>query len=472
MQRTELRPADPRTLICIFLTLSAGVTACGPEVIELETPPELRDEGLSETSAAVLRCEPSSALGYVSGSPRAITVVPLDGRLAELSTANAFERMRQDAARAGVYIYVVSGFRSNEEQRYLWNCYNQCNCNQCNLAAYPGYSNHQSGLALDLNTHSAGVLSWLNANAARYQFYRTVPSEPWHWEYFGGTLDAPCSRRGSTPTAQGELISPRPGGVFQNGIWFKSRFPGNPNHIRYFVEGRLLGASENSGDGFPVRHHFASVGRKKVRAEAFDLDDRRLGAVEAEFEVVASGPPPPSLEWTELVEGGWYRNGFTLRTSADPRVVQVRYRVGEHLLGEAGDREGGFPLAYDFSQIGHRALLAEGLDAAGEIVSTATRVVRVTPGSEARAGPSIVFISPTSSGGTGRVGALRALASDSVRTVHFSVDGFSLGTAEAVNGAFELPFSLLQTGTRTFEAEARGERGERRASATLETNVR
>jgi hypothetical protein len=30
------------------------------------------------------------------------------------------------------------------------------------------------------------VLRWLNANAARFGFFRTVPSEDWHWEWWGG----------------------------------------------------------------------------------------------------------------------------------------------------------------------------------------------------------------------------------------------------------------------------------------------
>ena len=40
--------------------------------------------------------------------------------------------------------------------------------------------------ALDLDTASAGVYAWLNANGARFGFKRTVPSEAWHWEWWGG----------------------------------------------------------------------------------------------------------------------------------------------------------------------------------------------------------------------------------------------------------------------------------------------
>jgi hypothetical protein len=93
-----------------------------------------------------------------------------------------------------VTLKIVSGFRTMSEQQYLYSCYVNCSCNSCNLAAKPGYSNHQSGHALDLNTSSSGVLNWLNANAAKYGFKRTVPSEAWHWEWWGGGPGGgPCS---------------------------------------------------------------------------------------------------------------------------------------------------------------------------------------------------------------------------------------------------------------------------------------
>ncbi|MBL8954107.1 MAG: FG-GAP repeat protein, partial [Myxococcaceae bacterium] len=121
-----------------------------------------------------------------NGAAFAITVVSADGKPIELATANAYSLMQAAAERAGVPLRVVSGFRTQSEQQYLYACYVNCNCNSCNLAARPGYSNHQSGHALDLNTSAPGVYSWLANNAAAFGFRRTVPSEPWHWEWWGG----------------------------------------------------------------------------------------------------------------------------------------------------------------------------------------------------------------------------------------------------------------------------------------------
>ena len=82
--------------------------------------------------------------------------------------------MAQAAAAQGVNIVVASAFRTMAQQQYLYNCYVTCSCNSCNLAAKPGYSNHQSGHALDLNTSASGVLGWLNTHGATYGFKRTV----------------------------------------------------------------------------------------------------------------------------------------------------------------------------------------------------------------------------------------------------------------------------------------------------------
>ncbi len=36
---------------------------------------------------------------------------------------------------------------------------------------------------LDLDASTPGVLRWLEHNARRFGFRRTVPTEPWHWEW-------------------------------------------------------------------------------------------------------------------------------------------------------------------------------------------------------------------------------------------------------------------------------------------------
>lgn len=121
----------------------------------------------------------SRTTGYNKGKVMSICAVTIDGKAVEQGTADSYMKMRAAAARAGVGIIVVSGFRTMQKQRELYAAYK---AGRGNLAAPPGYSNHQSGHALDLNTKGKGVRAWLVKNAATFGFRRTVPSEDWHYE--------------------------------------------------------------------------------------------------------------------------------------------------------------------------------------------------------------------------------------------------------------------------------------------------
>ena len=179
---------------CGAVLFALGLISCGPPAATDEDEPE---QLFSSVEQGLVTCGTRQDTGYRSGASFAITVVTADGKPVEQDTANAYSVMQQAAAAAGVTLSVVSGFRTMAEQQYLYACYVNCNCNNCNLAAQPGYSNHQSGHALDLNTSAPGVLNWLNANGAAFGFSRTVPSEAWHWEWWGGGPGGgPC---GNTP---------------------------------------------------------------------------------------------------------------------------------------------------------------------------------------------------------------------------------------------------------------------------------
>jgi hypothetical protein len=180
--------------------LTDGTTDATPESAEtVPTPAEdaipfldPEELALRDPSAPPVGIDPDSlnqteschrVTGYRSGHKMNICVTTIDGHYVEVNTARAFLRMRKAARKVGVSIHVVSGFRSMASQRYLYHCYVTKKCNGGNLAAVPGYSNHQSGHALDLNTSAGGVYSYLANHGHAYGFRRTVPSEKWHWEH-------------------------------------------------------------------------------------------------------------------------------------------------------------------------------------------------------------------------------------------------------------------------------------------------
>jgi LAS superfamily LD-carboxypeptidase LdcB len=59
-----------------------------------------------------------------------------------------------------------------------------------NLAAKPGYSNHQNGISVDIggiNGYGTKAFKWMQQNAGRYGFINDVRGEFWHWTYRGRT---------------------------------------------------------------------------------------------------------------------------------------------------------------------------------------------------------------------------------------------------------------------------------------------
>jgi hypothetical protein len=90
--------------------------------------------------------------------------------------ALAFDRMAAAAARDGVSLMVVSGFRSNAEQARLFAAHPDPR-----WVAPPGRSLHRLGTELDLGPASA--YGWLAAHAPAFHFVRRMDYEPWHWGY-------------------------------------------------------------------------------------------------------------------------------------------------------------------------------------------------------------------------------------------------------------------------------------------------
>ena len=120
-------------------------------------------------------------------------------------TLSAFNVMRDDAKKLGLNIYISSGFRSYSTQRSLYNRYvNKSGKSEADTySARAGHSEHQTGLAFDVNDISQSFQytsegKWLAENAYKYGFILRYPKgktdetgyiyEPWHFRYVGVDL--------------------------------------------------------------------------------------------------------------------------------------------------------------------------------------------------------------------------------------------------------------------------------------------
>ena len=114
----------------------------------------------------------------------------------------AYMKMKAAAASEGLSLYISSGFRSYDTQDVIYNRYvaNDGRANADRYSARPGHSEHQTGLAIDLNgvSDSFGNTAegkWVAAHAHEYGFILRYPKgkeaqtgymyEPWHIRYVG-----------------------------------------------------------------------------------------------------------------------------------------------------------------------------------------------------------------------------------------------------------------------------------------------
>ena len=127
--------------------------------------------------------------------------------------------MKEDAKNNNINIYVISGFRSYERQNTLYNNYvNRDGKEKADTySARPGHSEHQSGLAADINSLSQSFENtnegkWLNENCYKYGFIIRYPKgkeditgyifEPWHIRYVGYELSSKLYNNGNWITME------------------------------------------------------------------------------------------------------------------------------------------------------------------------------------------------------------------------------------------------------------------------------
>ena len=115
---------------------------------------------------------------------------------------NALDALCAGAAADGLSIYPISTYRSYEYQAGLYNRYverdGQAEADR--YSARPGHSEHQTGLAIDVNSLAYSFAEkpegiWLAAHCAEYGFILRYPEgkeeitgyryEPWHIRYLG-----------------------------------------------------------------------------------------------------------------------------------------------------------------------------------------------------------------------------------------------------------------------------------------------
>jgi len=120
----------------------------------------------------------------------------------------SLKEMQEDAAKDGIYLVLLSGYRSIKLQKQIFyslkSIRNQIASERARVSAPPGYSEHSTGFAIDIGDaysretdfeesfENTNAFKWLKNNAAKYHFrlsfdkkQTSVDYEPWHWRYEG-----------------------------------------------------------------------------------------------------------------------------------------------------------------------------------------------------------------------------------------------------------------------------------------------
>ena len=134
--------------------------------------------------------------------PDLVSLSGYGGGQMERVAASFFKKMSDAAKKEGISIYNVSGYRSFNTQKSLYNSYvNRDGKEKADTySARAGTSEHQTGLASDINSVSSSfentsAFKWLKNNSYKYGFILRYPKgkefitgymyEPWHFRYVG-----------------------------------------------------------------------------------------------------------------------------------------------------------------------------------------------------------------------------------------------------------------------------------------------
>lgn len=154
-----------RREIAAFRKLLRPDVASLPESVPMPPP---RNSALPVAALPDVRKAPdatAAALGNIHGLKPAF--------LAKLASLRA-------AMPAGMGFRVGSGFRSHAQQARL-------HAQKPGLAARPGHSNHERGLAGDLKFYGTGASRWVHRYARQHGLRFPMAHEPWHIEPAGLT---------------------------------------------------------------------------------------------------------------------------------------------------------------------------------------------------------------------------------------------------------------------------------------------
>lgn len=206
-----------RNSVLAFLAFAAPAAGAAPALLCPAVPPPLPAAYVAhvrEVNRGLGIPPDYTARHHLVPQPEAKDLVPVPrdvyGRKVEMvaPAAAALKKMFAAAAHDGIKLETVSGFRSMAYQTGLIRRKLKRGMSirkALAINAVPGYSEHQTGCAVDLTTPGvpaadasfarSKAFAWLQQHGAQFGFHLSFPPgnrygyeyEPWHWRYIAGS---------------------------------------------------------------------------------------------------------------------------------------------------------------------------------------------------------------------------------------------------------------------------------------------
>jgi len=147
--------------------------------------------------------------------PKVYTINDGTQYLLDAGALASYINMSEAAKKDGIYLKIVSAYRSKEKQTALYNKYSgKYGVTEADrFSARPRHSEHETGLALDIYQtqqpfENTKEFAWLEKNAYLYGFIIRYPKgkeyltgymyEPWHYRYLGVEMTIDLQSSGLT----------------------------------------------------------------------------------------------------------------------------------------------------------------------------------------------------------------------------------------------------------------------------------
>ncbi len=214
VRREHSRPHKVILISAVFIVL-AGVTAAVLWRLSYVAPTKVTETIASTTktqqdTAKFTPIQPSDPSYSVIANKKhplsPLTYAPSDlvvigSQQMRSAPAEAVRQMQKDSG-PDISLIAASGYRSYEKQVSVYSSYvaRDGQAEADTFSARPGYSEHQTGLAIDFSPiddafADTAQFTWLQNNAYKYGFVLRYPNnktditgyvyEPWHWRYVG-----------------------------------------------------------------------------------------------------------------------------------------------------------------------------------------------------------------------------------------------------------------------------------------------